>query len=119
CAEGLMDAGCLPVLKHAPGHGRATIDSHKSLPRIDVPLAELDQTDFSTFMALADLPMVMTAHIVLPEIDPEVPVTLSAQGSGYLRDRIGIDLWQHDMSGHHHRQIRQRPERREIGQLQF
>ncbi|NND41331.1 MAG: glycoside hydrolase family 3 protein [Silicimonas sp.] len=91
CAEGLMDAGCLPVLKHAPGHGRATIDSHKSLPRIDVPLAELDATDFATFKALADLPMVMTAHIVLPEIDPEVPVTLSAEGIGYLRKRIGID----------------------------
>ncbi|NNL72669.1 MAG: glycoside hydrolase family 3 protein [Silicimonas sp.] len=91
CAEGLMDAGCLPVLKHAPGHGRATIDSHKSLPRIAVPLAELDATDFATFKALADLPMVMTAHIVLPEIDPEVPVTLSAEGIGYLRKRIGID----------------------------
>lgn len=90
CAEGLMDAGCLPVIKHAPGHGRATVDSHLGLPRIEAPLAELADTDFAPFRALADLPMVMTAHIVLPEIDPEVPLTLSAAGIGYLRDALGL-----------------------------
>ena len=86
CAEGLMDAGCLPVLKHAPGHGRATQDSHENLPRIDAPLSELEPTDFAPFRALADLPMAMTAHIVLPEIDTETPVTQSSAGIGYLRD---------------------------------
>ncbi len=85
CAEGLMDAGCLPVLKHAPGHGRATQDSHEDLPRIDVPLTELERTDFAPFRALADLPMAMTAHIVLAEIDPEGPVTQSAAGIRFLR----------------------------------
>ncbi len=90
CADGLMAAGCLPVLKHAPGHGRATLDSHKALPRIDVPLAELDTTDFQPFRDLADLPMVMTAHIVLPEIDAETPVTLSPSGIAYLRQHIGL-----------------------------
>lgn len=90
CADGLMDAGCLPVLKHAPGHGRATVDSHLGLPRIDVPLAELRETDFAPFRALADLPMVMTAHIVLPEIDPDVPLTLSSAGIGYLRAKLGL-----------------------------
>ncbi|WP_413719800.1 glycoside hydrolase family 3 N-terminal domain-containing protein [Silicimonas sp. MF1-12-2] len=90
CAEGLMDAGCLPVIKHAPGHGRATVDSHKGLPRIDVPLADLRDTDFAPFRALADLPMVMTAHIVLPEIDPEVPLTLSPAGIRYLREELGL-----------------------------
>ncbi len=69
CATGLMDAGCLPVLKHAPGHGRATLDSHKALPQINVPLDALKFSDFAPFRALSDLPMVMTAHIVLPEID--------------------------------------------------
>lgn len=91
CAEGLMDAGCLPVLKHAPGHGRATLDSHQSLPRIDVPLAELETTDFAPFRALADLPMVMTAHIVVPEIDPDNPLTLSPEGIGYLRHNLGLE----------------------------
>ena len=90
CAEGLMDAGCLPVIKHAPGHGRATVDSHKGLPRIEAPLAELLETDFAPFRALADLPMVMTAHIVLPEIDPEVPLTLSGAGVRYLREELGL-----------------------------
>lgn len=90
CADGLMDAGCLPVLKHAPGHGRATLDSHKSLPRIEVPLAELSDTDFVPFRDLSDLPMVMTAHIVLPEIDPVRPVTQSPQGVAFLRDTLGL-----------------------------
>ena len=90
CAEGLMDAGVLPVLKHAPGHGRAVVDSHEGLPRIDVPLAELDVTDFAPFRALSDLPMAMTAHIVLPEVDAVRPVTQSAAGISLLRERLGL-----------------------------
>ena len=90
CAEGLMDAGCLPVLKHAPGHGRATLDSHKALPRIDAPLSELQTSDFVPFRALSDLPMVMTAHIVLPEIDADRPVTQSSPGITYLRETLGL-----------------------------
>ena len=89
CAEGLMDAGCLPVLKHAPGHGRATLDSHVDLPRIDTPLAELRDTDFAPFRALCDLPMVMTAHIVLPEID-ECPITQSTAGVQFLRGELRL-----------------------------
>ena len=91
CANGLMDAGVLPVLKHAPGHGRATLDSHEGLPRIAAPMAELQTSDFAPFKALSDLPMVMTAHIVLPEIDPELPVTFSAPGLVYLRDTLGLN----------------------------
>lgn len=90
CAEGLMDSGVLPVLKHAPGHGRATLDSHKALPCIEVPVTELTTTDFAPFSALADLPMVMTAHIVLPEIDPDVPLTLSKDGVRFLREILGL-----------------------------
>ncbi len=91
CAEGLMDAGCLPVVKHAPGHGRATLDSHKELPRIGASLEELSTTDFAAFKALSDLPMVMTAHIVLPEIDADVPVTLAPKGVRYLRQSLELD----------------------------
>ena len=89
-AAGLTDAGCLPVLKHAPGHGRATRDSHEDLPCIDASLAELVETDFLPFRELADLPMTMTAHVVLPEIDPERPVTLSRPGVTYLREELGL-----------------------------
>lgn len=90
CAEGLMDAGVLPVLKHAPGHGRATLDSHKALPRIETPLSELRTSDFVPFRALWDLAMVMTAHIVLPEIDPDLPVTMSPDGIRLLRQELGL-----------------------------
>lgn len=90
CADGLADAGCLPVLKHAPGHGRATLDSHEAVPRISAPLGALEGTDFAAFRALSDLPMVMTAHIVVPDLDPDQPVTLSATAIRYLRDRLGL-----------------------------
>ena len=91
-ADGLLDAGVLPVLKHAPGHGRATLDSHEALPVIDVPLAELTATDFAPFRALSDLPMAMTAHIVVPALDPEHPITLSPQGMAFLRNEMGLDM---------------------------
>ncbi|MEM9970716.1 MAG: glycoside hydrolase family 3 N-terminal domain-containing protein [Pseudomonadota bacterium] len=90
CADGLMDAGCLPVLKHAPGHGLAVQDSHEELPRITAPLSYLEHHDFEPFRRLADLPMFMTAHLVLPEIDPETPVTLSPAGIRLLRDSLGL-----------------------------
>ncbi|MGI9388692.1 MAG: glycoside hydrolase family 3 N-terminal domain-containing protein [Boseongicola sp.] len=90
CVEGLLDAGCLPVIKHAPGHGRAVSDSHKSLPRIDAPLAQLKDEDFAPFRALSDLPMFMTAHIVLPEIDPVTPITQSTAGVSLLREKLGL-----------------------------
>lgn len=90
CAEGLMGAGCLPVIKHAPGHGRASLDSHSTLPRIETPLVTLEATDFEPFRALSDLPMAMTAHLVLPEVDPVTPITQSADGIRLLRDRLGL-----------------------------
>ncbi|MDJ1016405.1 MAG: glycoside hydrolase family 3 N-terminal domain-containing protein [Paracoccaceae bacterium] len=91
-ADGLLDAGALPVMKHAPGHGRATIDSHEEPPSIDADLAVLSKTDFKPFQALADLPMAMTAHLLIREIDPETPVTLSKSGIDYLRNEIGLDM---------------------------
>ena len=90
CADGLMDAGCLTVLKHAPGHGRARVDSHKDLPRIEVGLAALEAPDFAPFRALADRGMAMTAHIVVPEIDPQRPITQSEAGIAYLRQQLGL-----------------------------
>ena len=91
CAEGHRAAGGLCVLKHAPGHGRATVDSHKGLPRIETSLAELAATDFAPFKALCDIGMVMTAHVVLPEIDAALPVTQSARGIAFLRDELGLN----------------------------
>jgi beta-N-acetylhexosaminidase len=76
--EGLADGGVLPVLKHIPGHGRATADSHHRLPVVDTALSELDRTDFAAFRPLADLPMAMTAHVVFNAVDRAAPATTSA-----------------------------------------
>jgi len=76
--EGLQQGGILPVLKHIPGHGRATADTHFRLPEVDTSKAELEQTDFAAFQPLADLPMAMTAHVVFSALDPAHPATTSA-----------------------------------------
>jgi len=76
--EGLEQGGILPVLKHIPGHGRATADSHFRLPTVDTPRSELERTDFAAFAPLADLPMAMTAHVVFSALDPAQPATTSA-----------------------------------------
>jgi beta-N-acetylhexosaminidase len=76
-AEGLEAGGVLPVLKHLPGHGRATADSHHKLPVVDTDRATLEATDFSAFRPLAGLPLGMTAHVVFRAIDPVAPATTS------------------------------------------
>jgi beta-N-acetylhexosaminidase len=76
-AEGLEAGGVLPVLKHLPGHGRATADSHHRLPVVDADRATLESTDFAAFKPLAGLPLGMTAHVVFSAIDPVAPATTS------------------------------------------
>jgi len=76
-AEGLQLGGVLPVLKHLPGHGRATADSHHGLPVVDTDRATLEATDFAAFRPLAGLPLGMTAHVVFSAIDPVAPATTS------------------------------------------
>src|SRR5882724_3895695 len=76
--DGLLEGGVLPVLKHIPGHGRATADSHFRLPTVDTSREELETTDFAAFQPLADLPMAMTAHVVFSALDPAHPATTSA-----------------------------------------
>jgi beta-N-acetylhexosaminidase len=76
--DGLEQGGILPVLKHIPGHGRATADTHFRLPEVDTSKAELERTDFAAFQPLADLPMAMTAHVVFSALDPAQPATTSA-----------------------------------------
>jgi beta-N-acetylhexosaminidase len=76
--DGLEQGSVLPVLKHIPGHGRATADSHFKLPTVDTAKSELERTDFAAFRPLADLPMAMTAHVVFSALDPALPATTSA-----------------------------------------
>jgi beta-N-acetylhexosaminidase len=76
--NGLEAGGVLPILKHIPGHGRATADTHHLLPVVETPLAELERTDFAAFRPLRDLPMAMTAHVVFSALDRAQPATTSA-----------------------------------------
>ncbi len=91
-AQGLMDGGVLPIIKHIPGHGRAFSDSHLELPVVDASHDELGRVDFVPFAALSDIPMAMTAHVVYSAIDGEAPCTLSSKVIGdVVRKQIGFD----------------------------
>lgn len=89
-AMGLMAGGVLPVLKHIPGHGLATADSHHDLPVVSAAVEELDTVDFAPFKVLNDLPMAMTAHVVYEAFD-SAPATLSQRMIQVIRNDIGFD----------------------------
>jgi beta-N-acetylhexosaminidase len=90
--DGLLEGGVLPIIKHIPGHGRARVDSHTALPRVDDDRAVLRQADFAPFRALADMPWAMTAHIVYTAIDDRAPATLSRTViDSVIRGEIGFD----------------------------
>jgi len=76
-ADGLMEGGVLPVLKHLPGHGRATADSHHRLSTVTADRSSLEAVDFSAFRPLAGLALGMTAHVVFSAFDPVAPATTS------------------------------------------
>lgn len=86
---GMLAGGVLPVVKHMPGHGRATQDSHKELPEIHEDRAALEGSDFAPFKALADLPLGMTAHIVLPFLGPQ-PATMNPAALHMMRADWGF-----------------------------
>ena len=90
-ADAHLAMGVLPVIKHLPGHGRATADTHHDLPTVTASLADLTATDFAPFRALNDLPMAMTAHVVFSAIDALRPATQSADMIKVIRDQIGFD----------------------------
>jgi beta-N-acetylhexosaminidase len=91
-AEGFMAGGVLPVIKHIPGHGRATKDSHHDLPVVAASRSDLDASDFAPFRALADMPAAMTAHVVFTTIDADAPASTSARVTkDIIRDAIGFD----------------------------
>ncbi len=76
-AEGHLAGGVLPVIKHIPGHGRATADSHLELPVVDTDRRTLSASDFVPFRLLADMPAAMTAHVVFSDIDAVAPASTS------------------------------------------
>lgn len=92
CIAGLQAAGCIPVIKHIPGHGRAMADSHHELPRVGAGIAELAQ-DIAPFRALAaSATWAMTAHVLYEAWDAGLPATLSPIViQRVIRDEIGFD----------------------------
>jgi beta-N-acetylhexosaminidase len=85
--------GVACCVKHFPGHGDTHVDSHRDLPTVDKPLAELERFEFAPFRTAAPhAPAVMTAHIVYPSLDPDNPATMSrAILTDLLRDRWGYE----------------------------
>lgn len=91
-AQGFKDGGVLPVIKHIPGHGRATADSHLALPTVATPRSELEATDFATFSALCSEPAAMSAHVVFSSIDAGAPASTSPRViEDVIRGHIGFD----------------------------
>ncbi|PZT76570.1 MULTISPECIES: glycoside hydrolase family 3 protein [unclassified Streptomyces] len=92
--EGLQAAGVAACTKHFPGHGDTAIDSHHAMPRIDVDLETLHARELVPFRAAiaAGSKSVMSAHILLPALDPDRPATLSPQIlTGLLRRDMGYE----------------------------
>ncbi|HEB29466.1 MAG TPA: hypothetical protein ENI15_01135, partial [Spirochaetes bacterium] len=91
--RGARKAGIIPVIKHFPGHGSSTVDSHVDLPVIDMEEQELQQRDFKPFREVIEsgVDVVMTAHVIFRKIDPDYPGTLSKKIlRGILRDQFGF-----------------------------
>ncbi|WP_274561902.1 glycoside hydrolase family 3 protein [Streptomyces spiramyceticus] len=92
--EGLQSSGVAACTKHFPGHGDTAVDSHHALPRIDVDLATLHARELVPFRAAIDAgsKSVMSAHILLPALDPARPATLSPRIlTGLLREELGYE----------------------------
>jgi beta-N-acetylhexosaminidase len=91
--EGLQAGGVAACAKHFPGHGGTVADSHYELPCLERDLARLRSEELVPFAAAAraGVASMMTAHILLPDLDPVLPCTLSAPAIGLLRDELGYD----------------------------
>lgn len=90
--EGLIDAGIVPVIKHLPGHGRATLDSHESLPIVETEKTDIEKSDLQPFKRVKALPVAaMTAHVVYASYDNGAPATLSKSViENLIREQIGF-----------------------------
>ena len=92
--EGLEQGGVIPVVKHFPGHGDTSTDSHVDLPVVDKTAEQLKEFELIPFQAAIDegTPCVMVAHILMTQIDPDLPASLSPEVvTGLLRQELGFD----------------------------
>ena len=91
--EALQAGGVAACAKHFPGHGDTAQDSHHELPRLDHDLARLRRVELPPFRAAieAGVASIMTAHVLLPALDPALPATLSPAALRLLREELGYD----------------------------
>jgi beta-N-acetylhexosaminidase len=89
--DGLLETGNMPVMKHIPGHGRATLDSHKERPVVDASRETLEATDFKPFVALKDTPWAMVAHVVYSAYDAELPASVSPVMHDVIRKEMDYE----------------------------
>ncbi|MEV4711021.1 glycoside hydrolase family 3 N-terminal domain-containing protein [Micromonospora sp. NPDC049374] len=92
--RGLQSGGVAACAKHFPGHGDTRVDSHHDLPRIDADRARLHAVELAPFRAAvaAGVQAVMTGHLLVPALDPDLPATLSGRIlGGLLREEMGFD----------------------------
>ena len=91
--RGLLDGGTVPVLKHFPGHGSVTADSHVGLPVQPAGIHQLAARDLVPFAAAVDAgaPVVMMGHLDVVQLDPGVPSSLSPAAYRLLRENLGFD----------------------------
>ncbi len=92
-ARGLRAGGVIPCGKHFPGHGATLIDSHQDLPRDERPRASFEQIDLVPFRQACteQIEMLMTAHVLYPAFDPDLPATLSPRIiNALLRQQLGF-----------------------------
>ena len=89
-AQGLRDKGVLPCVKHFPGHGDTTVDSHYGLPVINKGMEALEECEMVPFRRAAaeEIEAIMTAHIVVPAVDSKLPASLSKEWMDLLRDKL-------------------------------
>ena len=92
--RGLQAGGVAATLKHFPGHGDVSVDSHLALPRLDADQARLSTLEWPPFEAgiAVGAAAVMSGHLLVPALDAEHPATLSrATLEGVLRGALGFE----------------------------
>jgi beta-N-acetylhexosaminidase len=92
--KGIKDKGVIPVVKHFPGHGDTSVDSHLGLPSVDNNLDRLNEVELVPFRnAIKDgADVVMVAHILMTKIDSDYPASMSKNViNDMLRDDLNFD----------------------------
>ncbi|MGP4076250.1 beta-N-acetylhexosaminidase [Halobacillus sp. K22] len=92
--QAIQSERVIPVVKHFPGHGNTSVDSHRDLPIVDQSMNELQNFEWVPFQKAIQkgADAVMTAHILFPELDPDYPATLSRTIiTDVLREQLGFN----------------------------